>query len=116
MGVFDLFTFKGKTSESGNTSADQDGSWVKDMNTGRWSYGNSAENTWCRNAWKKIQGVWYRFDQDGYMITGWYQDPAAGRWYYLDDSGAMVTGERKIDGKVYRFAEGPEDMAGVMLQ
>ena len=51
-----------------------------------------------------------------YMITGWYQDAGTGRWYYLDASGAMVTGERKIDGTTYRFAEGPADMAGVMLQ
>ncbi len=65
---------------------------------------------------KLVNGIWYRFDKDGYMITGWYQDANTGRWHYLDASGAMVTGERKIDGTAYRFAEGPADMVGVMLQ
>ena len=50
------------------------------------------------------------------MITGWYQDAGTGRWYYLDASGEMVTGDGMIDGTTYRFAEGPADMAGVMLQ
>jgi len=112
----ETLVYTGKSSEKGNSQTEQSGGWVKEENTGRWRYGSAEKSEWCANAWKLVDGIWYRFDKDGYMITGWYQDAATGRWYYLDASGAMVTGERKIDGTLYRFAEGPADMAGAMLQ
>ena len=51
---------------------------------------------------------WFRFDENGQMMTGWYQDPADKKTYYLNPvsdrtRGRMVTGWVVIDGKEYYF-------------
>lgn len=51
---------------------------------------------------------WFRFDEKGQMVTGWYQDPVDGKTYYLSPvsdgtKGKMVTGWVTIDGKEYYF-------------
>ena len=56
--------------------------------------------------WLQIGNVWYYFDTDGYMHTGWLTDK--GKRYYLESKvgssqGAMVTGTREINGKSYQF-------------
>ena len=105
------------TSQDGGTPKDQafSGAWIEEDKTGKWRYVMNARGTfWCQDQWKEIGGSWYRFDADGYMVTGWYQSPD-GTWYYLDESGAMVTGERTIDGKTYRFGNGSDREAGVWI-
>ncbi len=56
--------------------------------------------------WLKIDGEWYRLDQDGYAQTGWYSED--GQWYYFDEDGAMVRGWVASDGKWYymSYSEG----------
>jgi len=57
----------------------------------------------------------YAFDENGAMITGWYNDYVktdrngnkvyAGNWYYFDSTGkALEGGWHKIDGKWYYFS------------
>ena len=64
---------------------------------GRWWY-KHEDGTYTTNGWEKINGVWYRFDNSGWMQTGWVKD---GSWYYLDGSGAMKTGWLKDNGSWY---------------
>ena len=64
---------------------------------GRWWY-KHEDGTYTTNGWEKINGVWYRFDNSGWMQTGWVKD---GSWYYLDGSGAMKTGWIKDNGSWY---------------
>lgn len=64
---------------------------------GRWWY-KHEDGTYTTNDWEKINGVWYRFDNSGWMQTGWVKD---GSWYYLDGSGAMKTGWLKDNGSWY---------------
>ena len=45
---------------------------------------------------------WYRFDENGNLITGFFTDKD-GTLYYLDKDGIMVTGWQLIDGKWYYF-------------
>jgi len=52
--------------------------------------------------WKQIENVWYYFDSQGIMQTGWVLD---NNLYYLDKAGAMSIGWNKIDGKIYHFNE-----------
>lgn len=71
------------------------GSWIQ--SNGRWWY-KHADGSYTTNDWEKINGVWYRFYNSGWMQTGWVKD---GSWYYLDGSGAMKTGWLKDNGSWY---------------
>ena len=58
--------------------------------------------------WKKIDGNWYFFNQEGVMKTGlFYND----HYYYTDKDGIMQTGWQKIDGYTYYFNEENGEMA-----
>lgn len=49
-----------------------------------------------------IDGVNYAFDQNAYMVKGWYNQN--GDWYYFDPiTGAQVTGWKEIDNNWYYF-------------
>ena len=45
---------------------------------------------WLSDGWKMIRNRWYRFDGNGYMVTGWFTD-ADGNRYYLNpvDDGTL---------------------------
>ena len=83
------------TSTSTSTDIFATSSWM--YSNGRWWY-KHANGTYTTNGWEKINGVWYRFDNSGWMQTGWVKD---GSWYYLDGSGAMKTGWLKDNGSWY---------------
>lgn len=51
------------------------------------------------------QEVWYHFDKDGAMSTGWYTENEQ-RFYLDPKTGIMVTGEITMDGKLYVFDSG----------
>ncbi len=101
--------------------------WHQD-NVGWWYSLNNG--SYYKNTGAYIDRKWYRFDDRGYMMTGWqpiaernatsrkkinwsYFDPVNGdqkfgwqnidgKWYYLTRSGALI-GEQLIDGKRYYF-------------
>lgn len=101
--------------------------WKRD-NVGWWYSLNNG--SYLKNRGVDIDGKWYRFDDRGYMMTGWqpiaevnatsrkkinwsYFDPVNGdqkigwqnidgKWYYLTRSGALI-GEQYMDGKSYYF-------------
>jgi glucan-binding YG repeat protein len=57
--------------------------WAKDS-TG-WTYGG------LKSAWKKIDSIWYYFDETGHAVTGWKKIKEV--WYYfLTASDAAKTG------------------------
>ncbi len=66
---------------------------------GRWWY-KHANGSYTKNGWDKIDGVWYYFDDEGWIKTGWVKD---GKWYYLSESGAMLTGWKKINNTWYHL-------------
>ena len=83
------------TSTQSGSNSNISGSWVQSGS--RWWY-KHADGSYTTNDWEKINGVWYRFDNSGWMQTGWVKD---GSWYYLDGSGAMKTGWLKDNGNWY---------------
>ena len=83
------------TTTQSDSNSNFSGSWVQSGS--RWWY-KHEDGTYTANGWEKINGVWYRFDNSGWMQTGWVKD---GGWYYLDGSGAMKTGWMKVSGKWY---------------
>lgn len=81
---------------------------------GEWNNLDPANPKWVfklkngellKDSWALIRSdkeSYYRFDKDGNMQIGWYQDDKNA--YYLDEvSGAMVTGWKEIGGKWYFF-------------
>lgn len=76
--------------------------------------GSYVTNRWIELSWGE-KSAWYRFNEQGYMMTGWFKD-ADNNWYFMNDradgiQGSMVTGWRQIAGKWYYFrvtAGGPK--------
>ena len=58
---------------------------------------------------KKIDDVWYYFDNSGYMLAERWKKHSDGNWYWFDKSGAMATGWKKIAESWYYF-----DVEGAM--
>ena len=81
--------------KNGSNHSQYFGSWIQ--SNGRWWFEHN-DGSYTSNGWEKINRTWYRFDNSGWMQTGWVKD---GSWYYLDGSGAMKTGWMKVSGKWY---------------
>lgn len=92
-------------------------SWKQDS-IGWWF--DFGDGTYAQNEQVEIDGLIYRFDSRGYMVTGWYNQEGMweyyaqsgvqafgwhlinGSWYYLDmDLGLMQIGWLKLDGSWY---------------
>ena len=90
--------------------------WARDAKGWRFrnADGTYVTNRWIELSWKE-KSAWYRFNDQGYMMTGWFKD-ADNNWYFMNDradgtQGSMVTGWRQIAGKWYYFrvtAGGPK--------
>lgn len=92
-----------------NYYVDASGVWIpnKEKPTDKWiTSGNRkwyrhADGSYTKNDWEVIDGKYYRFDKDGWMVTGWKKINDI--WYYMD----KTTGERYgegwhwIDGSCY---------------
>ena len=73
------------------------GAWVKGMVKEQPRWIKAGERWWYRHAdgsytkgnWEKINGQWYLFDKEGWMLTGWQEK--SGKWYYLKQDGAMAS-------------------------
>lgn len=101
----------------GNIGAD--GAWMQDARG--WKC-KAADGTWYTNCWKELtyqnEKSWYRFDAQGYLVTGWYQEN--GTWYYLNPKsdgklGKMLTGWQYINDIWYYFTENAGDKQGAMF-
>ena len=84
------------------------GSWIR--SNGRWWFKHN-DGSYTSNGWEKINRTWYRFDNSGWMQTGWVKD---GSWYYLDGSGAMKTGWLKDNGSWYYLQDSGSMKTGWM--
>lgn len=70
--------------------------WKKAADTTGWWWSN-GDGTWPAAEWKEINGFWYYFDAEGYMVTGWVT--VEGKDYYLDpESGALYQDTTTPDG------------------
>lgn len=52
-----------------------------------------------RNAWEKVAGSWFYFDDKGKRVRGWL--PHGGKWYLMDEDGIMRTGWAFADRNWY---------------
>ena len=103
---------------------DASGVWIKDKKqepengtktgwvqySGHWMYYNT-DGSYVKSNWKSVNSIWYYFDQNGWMVTGW-MTLSSGK-YYLNPTknsdgveGAMLKGYKQIDGKWYYLRSG----------
>ncbi len=94
----------------GTWSQADDGSWsFVDLNGIRYINTWAAiENPYADVTKGQKRFDWFRFDESGKMLTGWFYDSLDGYWYYLNPIsdntlGRMVTGWFVIDGNYYYF-------------
>ncbi|MCC8059527.1 MAG: hypothetical protein LIO81_01590 [Clostridiales bacterium] len=108
------------------------GTWSCDS-AGRWSFVDVSGHQY-RGEWAAVDNSmyantaagqplfqWFYFDTNGYMYTGWYEDPSNGYRYYLQESsdgqrGRMVTGTYTIDGVTYNFSDVSDGYRGHLIQ
>lgn len=94
------------------------GEWGQDE---KGYYYNNDAQSYAHNIIQKIDGAFYGFDNDGYMMKGWKQLPSgmfyydgvtdtkscqnsAGKWVYFDpNTGVQTYGWAQLDGKWYYF-------------
>lgn len=74
------------------------GTWKQDANGWKYVW---PDGTFPRNEAGVIGGQVYRFDAEGYMLTGWQRERDL--WYYHMPSGAMATGTQWIDSEPHWF-------------
>ena len=94
-----------------NYYVDASGVWIpnKEKPTDKWiTSGNRkwyrhADGSYTKNDWELINGKYYRFDNDGWMVTGWLK--IGSTWYYLNPSGERAydqwVGTPKAIGSCY---------------
>ena len=100
----------------GTASTEPKSGW--EQQSGVWLY-RHKDGTLQTNSWMSLDNVWYRFDQNGKMVTGWFILDSD--IYYLDTNGAMLAGWQKINNVWYYFYpdnghEGPQGAAAVNWQ
>ena len=97
-----------------NYSADSDTAqnstgWKKDE-TGWWY--QSEDGSYPKDTWKQINGSYFRFNSNGYILENtWYKN-ADGYWYWLKKGGFMATGWQLINEKWYFFENTGEMKTG----
>lgn len=76
------------------------GSWHNDQKGRRYrlAAGGSPSAQWLL-----VMGEWYYFDEEGYVVTGWFEDKEKNAWYFMDDQGKMTVGWKEIQGLWYYF-------------
>ena len=102
---------------NGDMSLYSDSYWVENE-TGWWYRlpdGTWPAGQWCRLPYQSVV-EWYYFDENGYMVTGWFTD-ADGSQYYLSPvsdglKGHMVVGWQQIDGNWHYFKEESDGTRG----
>ena len=62
-----------------------------------------SDGSYPKDQFEKIDGTWYYFDSQGYMLADKWKKRPDNTWYYFDKSGEMATDWNKINGKWYYF-------------
>ena len=105
------------------------GKWIQNA-AGKWLF-TDQKRTYV-NEWAAVHNPyadtskgqsafdWFRFDKDGFMVTGWFTDKDGNRYYLSPVSdgtqGRMVTGWHTIDGRSYYFQEESNGTRGALRE
>lgn len=105
----------GSGSPNGGTINSAGGQWF-DSPYGWWY--RLANGNPVKNSWLYVDNNWFRFDVNGFMMTG--VQAIDGKIYYLNPvsdgtRGAMLTGVQIINGGFYYFSPTSDGTRGIML-
>ncbi len=104
--------YYGTNSNNGNNGSATTGSWYKEGNY--WYFKTADGNKVC-NDWLFWKNAYYRFGNDGKMITGFYGKDDYST-YYLSNSGAMKTGWVLVNNAWYYLNPQPGEYYGLMYK
>lgn len=114
------------TGANNSTANDSYSHWMEDERGWKLRYGDGSYATGSKNSpsggaggravlpgtvtyrWELINGSWFAFGEDGYVITGFFFDGSYNGWFYVDINAGMKTGWIQIDGKWHYFNPGPD--------
>lgn len=104
------YEYKDSSYPMGGWSKDAEGNIIETLTwrkiNGRWwAFGNDG---YLKTGWVKdnVTGNWYMNDENAGMLEEWYLDPHSGSWYYLEPgTGIMLTGWHFINGRWYYLSE-----------
>jgi len=96
-------------------TASNEFTWEKD-DKGWWI--KNSDGSYPKSEWKKVNGNWYFFNAEGYMVVGWLK--LNDNWYYLDatdgsGNGRMFIGWVVIGDKWYYLSTAADATNGIML-
>ena len=95
------------------------GQWLQDENG--WWY-QLPDGTYPKNSMLPINDVYYCFDENGYMKTGWHDSKGyingteTTMWHYFTPSGAAANGWYEVDGAWYYFGTGGTMITGWIMR
>lgn len=85
--------------------------WYQDNAGWKFDQGGTA----LTDTWKELDGLWYHFNETGYMDTGWYFDTHSQNRYFLGADGAMLSGTQVMDGQYFSFKSSGEFMGSIPI-
>ncbi len=105
------------------------GTWIQN-GAGKWLFVDekrtyadewaAVHNPYANTAAGHSPFDWFRFDREGFMVTGWYIDTDGNRYYLHAEPdgtlGRMYTGWNWIDGCCYYFNEASDGTRGALLR
>ena len=103
------------------------GTWMQNA-AGQWMFADkertyakewaAVHNPYASTAAGQSAYDWFRFDEAGFLMTGWYQDEEGNRYYLNPVSdgtqGRMLTGWNWIDGQCLYFEEESNGSRGAL--
>lgn len=95
----------------------KDGTYAKaaagDKGSGAGTSGNDAVG--IAHEWVLVNGNWWAFGEDSYVVIGWIRDSVYGGWFYIDPQSGMKRGWIFVNGKWYYLNEKADGKGGMML-
>lgn len=101
-------TAGGVTAAEGNWTQDAAGNWYFSAQgkeyKNQWAF---VRNGYANSALGQLPADWFRFDENGKMVTGWFTD-ADGSRYYLSEKSDGTRGHMVIGWNLIKGADGTE--------